>query len=54
VIAHFLLYTGWGSVVMVAVASVAFAFVVWNAVAMLSCLIAWALWSVCRTLARER
>jgi hypothetical protein len=52
VIAHFLLYTGWGSIVMVAVASLVVALVVWNAVAVVSGLIAWILWSLYRTLTR--
>jgi hypothetical protein len=49
---HFLLYTGWGSVVMIAAASLVVALVVWNAVAAVSGLMAWALWSLYRTLTR--
>jgi hypothetical protein len=52
VIAHFLLYTGWGSVVMVAAAAAVVGLVVWYAVATLCGLIASASWRLYRSLAR--
>lgn len=51
-IAHFFLYTDWGSVVMVAVATLAVAVAVWNAVWVVTGLIAWAGWSLYRVLTR--
>ena len=43
-ISHFLLYTGWGSVLTVAVASGVVALVVWCVVVILTSLIARAAW----------